>query len=76
MDVPNFSGIRIHAGNTKKDTSGCILLGTFKKRNKIESSRVAVKAFEKIVIPYLENEDCGEVWINILETEEAEKWKN
>lgn len=41
LDVPNFSGIRIHAGNTHKDTEGCLLVGTQKGKDSILNSRKA-----------------------------------
>lgn len=45
IDVPNFEGVRIHAGNSNHDTEGCILVGQTRNKNYIGQSR---KAFDKL----------------------------
>jgi len=33
LEVPNFTGIRIHGGNTVDDSAGCPLVGTYRLKN-------------------------------------------
>ena len=45
INVPNFEGVRIHAGNSNHDTEGCILVGQNRSVDYITKSR---KAFDSL----------------------------
>lgn len=49
LNVPGFSGVRIHSGNTDKDTMGCILVGSTRGPDQILGSRVAYELVFKLI---------------------------
>ena len=63
LGVPMFKGIRIHAGNTAKDTEGCILVGENRVKGKVLNSRLWLNRLKEMIV---EAKEKGEaVWITI-----------
>ena len=62
-NVKGFSGIRIHSGNTKEDTSGCILVGFNTEKGKVVNSKVTFNKLFNILQDTLNNGEQVEIKI-------------
>ena len=69
MAVPGFAGVRIHTGNTDKDTEGCLIVGTSKSKDWVSGSHDAFNVlFPKLLKAYQANEH---ITIEIVDTKSS-----
>lgn len=49
LNIPGYEGVLIHAGNTQKDTEGCLLVGANKVVGKVINSQVTWRNLYEIL---------------------------
>ena len=69
QDVPNFTGVRIHSGNTAADSEGCLLVGKERGPTTVMRSRDALQTLQAKIQKALDYGDP--VYINIHNAKEA-----
>lgn len=67
VNVPGFTGIRIHAGNTDADTDGCLLVGMGRTADAVTESRSALALLQKQIADALARGDVVSIAVeNVL----------
>lgn len=56
-DVPGYSGIRIHTGNTAADTAGCLIVGQNTQVGKVLNSRLVFSKLFPLIEAACKSED-------------------
>lgn len=63
QDVPGFTGIRIHSGNTAQDSSGCVITGMSRSDDMVHDSRTALKVLQAQIENAIREGD--KVWLSL-----------
>lgn len=50
LNVKGYEGVRVHAGNTNKDTEGCLLVGENKAKGQVINSRATLEKLMSILL--------------------------
>jgi len=71
QNVPNFEGVRIHAGNTAEYTDGCIIPGRVRTARGVAQSRLA---FDKLFAALKAELAVGrDIWLSVTTPEADER---
>lgn len=64
VNVPGFEGVRIHSGNTSKDTEGCILIGRNTIKGALTESRILTNQLYEYIEEAIQNGEEVEIKIS------------